>query len=362
MDRRESHTWKAMVFCVLIQATAPVLSGRLIFNYDNNPNLQKAMEYDLTMDNMIFLKPDGTIDRELYHSYVARASRELAEKYYLAYLKEVKEPFQRARVYIKLSDLYSGSVRHEVAPHPTAEDIERALEYCRKALAEAPDAVSLATIHIRGKATMLPDRKESFRAQQDYYQWLLSLDEQKITDHWLPLQPGDSRPDKAAVEGLLKFIDKYSSDVVAYNLVDMAVNMGRTKMPRPSPTKQPQEYDPSYLLEIVERFPGTRAQERAKQELNELVRIVADEHVARIFGVEEDEMAVPEGEALNQPSPAGNKAENEMPTAIAGITDSDGRRRSSLAPLVLGSGILTLALAVFVGAKGLQWMKKPRSP
>ena len=116
MDGRESSTWKAMVLCVLIQATAPALSVRLIVNYDDNLNLRKAMEYDLTVDSKIFLRPDGRTDIAMYRSYVGRASRELAEKHYLAYLDEIKEPWQRARVYAKLSDLYSGNVRHEVAP------------------------------------------------------------------------------------------------------------------------------------------------------------------------------------------------------------------------------------------------------
>lgn len=366
MDGRESGTWKAMVFCVLIQATAPALSGRLIVNYDNNPNLRKAMEYDLTMDNNIFLRPDGSTDMGMYRSYVAGASRELAEKHYLAYLEEVKEPWQRARVYAKLADLYSGNVRHEVAPDPTAEDREKALEYCRKALAEAPDAVGFATLHIRGKATMLPNPEEGFRALEDYYQWLLSLDEQKITDHWLPRRPGDSRPGKAAVDGLLRFVDPYG-DVVAYNMVDMAVRLGRAKMARPTPTKRPQEYDPSYLLDILERFPGTRAHEYAKQEIDKLMSIITDELEAHILDVEEEDEVVeeenkgtaPERETLAKASPASNKAENEIPTAMAGTADSDGRGGNSLAFFVMVSGILALALAVLVGGKGLQWMQKP---
>jgi tetratricopeptide (TPR) repeat protein len=347
-----------MVFCILIQATAPASSEPLIVNYDHNPNLQKAMEYDLTLDNTVFLKPDGSLDAELYQSYVARASRDLAERHYLAYLEEVKEPFQRARVYAKLSDLYSGNVRQEVAPHPTAQDMEKALEYCRKALAEAPDAVSLATIHIRGKATMLPDQEKGFRALEDHYQWLLSLNEQQIVDRWLPLRPGDAKPGPAVVDNLVKFLGTHT-DTVAYNLVDIAVNLGRAKMRTPGPKGQPQEYDSSYLLEIIERFPGTRAQEYARQAIGKLMRIVTDKPLTHMLDAQkEDETAAQKTAIDDDASPSKNGTEETIPIPIASAPNSDGAGRGSLAPGVIIIGVLVLTVVIFGGAKGLQRMKQ----
>ena len=121
------------------------------------------------------------------------------------------------------------------------------------------------------------------------------------------------------------------------------------------------------MLDILERFPGTRAEEYARQEINKLMSIITDEQGAHILDVEEenevveeeDTVAVPEGETLNETSPASNEAENEIPAAMAGTADSDGRGGSPLASFVMAGAILALALAAFVGAKGLQWMKKP---
>ncbi len=369
MGSGQLNTWKAVVFCVLIQVTVPAFSEPLIVNYDDNPNLKKAMEYDLTLDNTMFLRSDGSIDMDLYHSYVARASRELAEQHYLAYLDEVKEPFQRARVYVKLSDLYSGNVRQEVAPHPTAQDMKKALEYCRKALAEAPDAVSLATIHARGKATMLPDPEKGFRALEDHYQWLLSLDEQKITDHWLPLSPGNTKPSKAVVDSLVQFVGTHS-DTVAYNMVDIAVNLGRAKMRKPGPKGQPQEYDSGYLLEIIERFPGTRAQEYARREIGTLMSIVADEQVTQMAHPdnesdvhEENAITAQEATTVNEPPLVQNRTEGETPSPLASTAaGSDNRRETSLAPYVIVSGTLVLCVGVFAWAKGFQRIKKPERP
>jgi tetratricopeptide (TPR) repeat protein len=362
MDSRTLRTWKLIALWVLFPSAAPLLSEPLIVNYDNNANLQKAMEYDLTMNNMRFVKPGGEVDMDLYHSYVAKASRELAEKHYLAYLEEVKEPFQRARVYAKLSDLYSGHIRQEVAPHPTPQDMEKALEYCRKALAEAPEGVSLATVHIRGKLAMLPDREKGFYALEDYYQWLLSLDEQKITKNWLPLRPGDNRPGKPAVDGLLQFLDDYD-DTMAHNLVDLAVNLGRAKTRKPSPDKEHlPEYDPCYLLEIIRRFPGTKAQEYANKEVAKLNFIIVEEHVELVSPVARGtESASRKMERLPAPSPSQEKTEEAIPTPLAVTANANSAREGSFVPYLLAGGVLALTVVAFLAVKGLQGRKKPES-
>src|SRR6056297_3105765 len=99
MNNLKSIFLATLSFCIVLSVAA--LSESLIVNYDNNPDLQKAMEYDLSMNKKRFIKPDGTVDQRLYDSYVENADQKLAEKYYLKYLKDINEPFQRARVYAK---------------------------------------------------------------------------------------------------------------------------------------------------------------------------------------------------------------------------------------------------------------------
>jgi hypothetical protein len=363
MDGKGLSSWKTVVVCVLMSPAAPLFADGLITNYDNNPNLQKAMEYDLTLNSKIFFRPDGSTDKELYRSYVAKASREMAEKYYLAYLEEVKEPFQRLRVYAKLSNLYSGGVRQEVAPHPTPKDIQKALEYCRKALAEVPEAVGFATIHIRGVATMLPDPEERFCALEDYYQWMLSLDEQEVTDHWLPLTPGEDKPDKATVDYFLKIVSTFD-DTTAYNLVDLAVNLGRGKMRRPSPDKKHlPEYDPCYLREIIQRFPGTRAEEYANREMAKLKRIIAGEQVELFSPMgRRPESAPPRMERPPVPLPPPEKMEEATPVPLASTAGASTDRESSFAPYLAVGVILAVAIVALVAVKGLQGRKKPEAP
>ena len=256
-----------IVVCfVMVQVSAPIFSEPLIINYDDNPNLKKAMEYDLSMDNTIFLKQDGTFDKAQYDSYLEKADRELAEKYYLAYLEDVNESFQRTRVYVKLANLYGGGISHHVTPHDEI-DVEKALEYYEKAIAEAPDAVSFANIHIRGGLTMLPNLNEAFDALKDYYEWLLSINEQKIIDNWLPLRPGNLKPSELALKDIIETVYVHS-DTIAHGMVERAVTLGRIAINHEGSHEL--EFDPRYLLEIIERFPGTDAQKLAEKEIAKL--------------------------------------------------------------------------------------------
>ena len=60
-------------------------------NYDNDPDLARGMQYDLAESGVGYDKAD----------------RAKAEKYYLEYLKNVQESFQKARVYARLGALYA---------------------------------------------------------------------------------------------------------------------------------------------------------------------------------------------------------------------------------------------------------------
>lgn len=267
-----------------------------VVNYDNHPALAKAKEYDLTMDLKKLYKPDGTFDKELYHSYVARADRALAEKYYLEYLEDVNESFQRAAVCARLGEMFSGSVSHHVA---TRWDRSKARMYYGKALEAEPERIGWPTLQARGFfATDANSPEAQFESYMDYYEWLLSLDEKKIREKGLPTRPPRAispakeldpmrermrkrfeeqmqtmpRP-KTAGGGFLEFI-KGQADVTAHNLVHRAT--GRMAYD-PMTRMWSRDRAVKYLLVLAERFPGTSAAERAKARLAETTaEIVGD--------------------------------------------------------------------------------------
>jgi len=76
---------------VLLCLARTVYGGGTVVNYDNHPDLVKAKQYDLTVDPKTIRRADGSFDQDLYDSYVAKASRELAEQHYLAYLEDVND-------------------------------------------------------------------------------------------------------------------------------------------------------------------------------------------------------------------------------------------------------------------------------
>ncbi len=265
MNGKEAKTLPCLAAGVLVCAAAVAPAEPTILNYDKNANLAKAMEYDLTMDASAYRKPDGTTDPEVYKSYVAKAGRAPAERYYLMYLAQVDEPFQRARVYAKLADLYSGAADNHVAPGPpTADDLARAQDYCRKGLAEAPQAISHATIQMRGTLTLLPDPAQSLAALMDHYEWLQSLNEQSIAEHWLPLSPGNVKPTKFVIDSLLKS-EAGHMDTVARSMVERAASLGRVNTFVRDKNKP--GLNARHLLEIIRRFPGTKAAEYARAEI-----------------------------------------------------------------------------------------------
>jgi hypothetical protein len=269
----------------------------IVVNYDNHPDLEKAKEYDLTIGNERFERTDGSFDRELYKSYVAKASRELAEQHYLAYLQDVDESFQRAAVYARLGDLFNGITDAHVA---TTIDRGKARMYYRKALEAEPKRVGWATLHARGFfATDANTDEQRFASYMDYYQWLLSIDEKKLKENWLPTRPArevtpprqedemhrkrrerfeqsgaksPARP-RASGAGFLGDI-KEQAEVTAYNLVHNA--KGRMGID-PQTHQWSQGRAIQHLIMLVERFPGTSVAERAKAELARLASDVADE-------------------------------------------------------------------------------------
>ena len=262
--------------CIFVILSATAFSERPIVNYDKHPDLVKAMEYDLTMDMTRFIKPDGTIDDKLFDSYVKKADQKLAEKHYLAYLEDVNEPFQRARVYSKLGSLYLGTVSQHVTPR-NKKNLSKALEYYKKVLEEVPDAISIVTVSARGAMTMDPElsSEESFYALMDYYEWLASIDEEKVKENWLPLWPGSPNAvlsDKAA-KNMTNFCQGHK-ETMAINLVLDAVDFGRNG-------------NIQYLLELMDKFPEGTAKEYLAKRLSEIISgDITTEHLKNMQSAE----------------------------------------------------------------------------
>jgi tetratricopeptide (TPR) repeat protein len=201
-------------------------------NYENDPNMAKAMEYDLG---------------ENQHDY-DKADRAKAEKYYLEYLKNVQESFQKARVYVRLGALYATGF--DVKKGEKA-DYNKARFYFRKALELEPERIDRSTIKAR---TMLASMKEAGRARikarLDVYEWLSSIDEEIIRKEWLPLTPDNNSPTPLQ----MKKLD------VRYNLLsNLETNML-------SEIKHLPDVEAEGLLhEIEQRFSGTEMEKLASK-------------------------------------------------------------------------------------------------
>jgi len=287
---------------IILYLAGPSHGGVSVVNYDNHPDLKKAKEYDLTVDPKRIRRPDGSFDRELYDSYVAKANRELAEQHYLAYLQDVDESFQRAAVYARLGDLFAGATSAHVA---TTFDRDKARTYYRKALEAEPERIGWATLQARGFfATDANTDEQRFASYMDYYQWLLSIDEKTLKEKALPTRPPGTRlpevrpvrerneAQKELVEemkkrmrmaqlekkrpaqsqsgegGFLGLI-KGQAETTARNLVHDA--LGRMAID-PRTTLWSEARAVQHLTMLAERFPGASVAERAKAELARITR------------------------------------------------------------------------------------------
>jgi tetratricopeptide (TPR) repeat protein len=206
-------------------------------NYNNDPNLAKAIEYDLEQNGADYEKAD----------------RAKAEHYYLAYLKDVNESFQRARVYASVGALYAVAVNHRIGEKP---DYDKARMYFQKVLELEPQRIASPTIRAR---TMLASMKQSrparIKARMDVYEWVRSINEEKIRELWLPLTPDDDGPTDLLM-------------LSTGNLLSAIRSPLKTNIMAGIKSLPPQEAE-QYLLEIIERFPGSELDTLAREKLTE---------------------------------------------------------------------------------------------
>ncbi len=149
-----------------------------VLNYDNDPDLDKALKYDLEMNGGKYKVADRT----------------LAEKYYLTYLKKNPdvESFQKARIYAQLGALYT------VAMNPRLDekrDLEKARLYFEKVLECEPERIGHTTLRARNMLVTLRTKSVGFnrlKARVKYYEFLdniSKLDKESIKKLWLPKRP-----------------------------------------------------------------------------------------------------------------------------------------------------------------------------
>ena len=141
-------------------------------NYDNHPDLAKAMEFDGETNGC---------DRK-------KADRSKAVYHYLRYLEDEENSFQRARVYCQLGAMYAVSFIKEKGEK---RDFKKARGYYKKVLELEPERFGTPTIKARSMLIAFdnPIGFERVKAAMAFYEWLNSFDDDKIEKFYLPLIP-----------------------------------------------------------------------------------------------------------------------------------------------------------------------------
>lgn len=167
---RERLNLAIMLLVLVLSVRSPLAYG--LINYENDPNLAKAMEHD----------------GETNKSDPVKSDRKKAEYYYLRYLEKAKDPVQRARVYCQLGSMYAVSYNREKGERI---DRDKARQYYRKVMELVPERIDPAIIETRSMLVSLNHEPgfETLKARVEFYKWLDGFDEEKIKEKWLPLRP-----------------------------------------------------------------------------------------------------------------------------------------------------------------------------
>jgi len=168
--------------------------------------------------------------------------------------------FQRAKVYCQLGVMYTTTASRERGED---RDYKKAQKYFEKVLELEPERVGGATIRARTMLCSLPSfsRTEKIDRGLEVYEWICSLEEEKIRALWLPNRPGDTEmPDlnMKAMRNLVPSINK----MVGKNTVERVTHMPNASI---------------LLGDIIKRFPNEAIAQYAHQKLEEAVTKVADE-------------------------------------------------------------------------------------
>ena len=160
MEAKKSIGLISIISAVLVSQL--FAQGWSFQNYDNDPDLAKALQHD----------PEYAADPN-------KESRAEAEKYYMAYLKKDIPSFQRAKVYCQLGVMYTTTASRERGEE---RDRAKAEKYFRKVLELEPERIGSATIRARTMLSSLHGlpKGEKISRGLEYYEWLSSLDDDKI--------------------------------------------------------------------------------------------------------------------------------------------------------------------------------------
>jgi hypothetical protein len=193
----------AILFCVI-----PNVGLARLVNYEDDPNLKLAMQYDLESS-----KTDEA------------SNQALAEKYYLKYLETATDHGQRAKVYSHLGVLFATAYRPEKGEKP---DFQKSVMYMKKVLEEEPLRICRETISARGfMSTPAQTPQEAVAYQMESYAWLLSIkktiaEADADSDIWLP-----DRPNTKLTETELRSLKELFTGILElepYNMASRAAN------------------------------------------------------------------------------------------------------------------------------------------
>ena len=233
------YCFKLKVFLLVafsILTAWPISCPGQVINYENDPDLAKALEYDL----------------ELNGGDLEKGNRALAEEYYLAYLKKATDSFQKARVYAQLGALYANAINPKLGEKP---DYEKSIMYFEKVLEMEPERIGRPTICARMmRVSPLLSKKERFFARMDSYKWLRSFNDNNIKSLWLPLTPKNTEPTKNQLYKTAKIFAGLKKASETNMISDTKFLPDRELL----------------LCKIIERFPSTPAAELAHKKLDEL--------------------------------------------------------------------------------------------
>jgi tetratricopeptide (TPR) repeat protein len=195
--------------------------------------MAKAMEYDLG---------------ENQHDY-DKADRAKAVKYYLEYLEDVNESFQKARIYACLGALYATAVNPKLQEKP---DYEKARMYFQKVLDLEPTRIDRTTIRARVMLASLDKfGSDRVRADMEVYEWLRSIDEEKMRKLWLPLTPDDEGPSELIIRST-KNLQESLYNTLESNVIAVIKHL-------------PEAEAQQCLLEIEQRLSGTEMEKLSRK-------------------------------------------------------------------------------------------------
>jgi hypothetical protein len=269
------HSAALLLFSVAL--TSPALASLVLHNYDGDPNLAAAMQYDWGETN----------DR-------SKADRGLAEKYYLEYLKKDIPSFQKARVYMRLGALFVESVpkSHNVPDYAKGE------VYLQKVLEMEPERIDTVTIRARTLLASLRSHapEDNWRRDLDVYEWLLSLNDEKYQKLWLPLEPGEKTIPPIMLTGLRNYVPNVTHATAVNAVASAAHRVDRE----------------AKLGEIIRRFPNTLIADMAQEQLQAPLDKVADDVAKSLIATDAEP--------------------NENAVIQAGSTSKDGTARAESMP------------------------------